>query len=231
MLNLLILLLKPSVQPKNRSTDLSSKHANDKDMAVVALLLSGDKAAFSELVKTYYTPMKRLSLGFVSNEAVAEEMVQETWVAVLNGIQKFEGRSSLKSWIFSILVNKSKTCGVKDKRMVPFSSFGNADDEHGSAVDPDRFNDRGMWRDPPVPWNESGPEHASLQKEAHECLLAAIAGLEPKQRMIVTLKDMEDMDSKEICNILQISETYQRVLLHRARSVLRGRMEAFMEER
>lgn len=197
-------------------------------MALVRCLLDGDKAAFSELVKIYYAPMKRLALGFVADPETAEEMVQETWMAVLTGLKKFEGRSSLKSWMFSILVNKSKTRGVKDKRMIPFSSLGDADEEREPAVAPERFNARGMWRDPPTPWDETGPEGASLQKEKREILVGAIACLEPKQQMVVTLRDMEDMDSKDVCNILGISETYERVLLHRGRSALRCRLESFM---
>ena len=155
-------------------------------------------------------------------------MVQETWMAVLTGLKKFEGRSSLKSWMFSILVNKSKTRGVKDKRMVPFSALGDADDEREPAVALERFNTRRMWTDPPTPWGEVGPEGASLQKEKREILVGAIACLEAKQQMVVTLRDMEDMDSKDVCNILGISETYERVLLHRGRSALRGRLETFM---
>jgi RNA polymerase sigma-70 factor (ECF subfamily) len=163
----------------------------------------------------------------VGSRAVAEEVVQEAWVGVLKGIGSFEGRSTLKTWIFRILTNIAKTRGQREGRTIPFSALA-ADDE--PAVDPDRFQgpeDRspGHWASPPRGW---GPEERLLGSETREVIDAAIAELPPSQAIVITMRDVDGFTSEETCNALDISETNQRVLLHRARSKVRQALEDYL---
>jgi len=165
----------------------------------------------------------------VRSPAVADEVVQETWFQVVRGISAFEGRSSLKTWIFRILTNTAKTRGAREGRSVPFSSLG-GDEPDGLAVDPDRFlgaDSRfpGHWAAPPRPWE--GGERLVAQ-ETLELIELEIAKLPPMQAVVITMRDVEGFDSDEVCNALDISETNQRVLLHRARSKVRRALEEYM---
>jgi len=196
---------------------------NDREL--VQKLLAGDEAAFTLTVERYHAALQRLAMVFISDRAVAEEIVQETWLAVLKGLPSFEGRSSLKTWIFKILSNRAKTRAVRERRTIPFSSMGGADDEHEAAVDPSRFSPSGAWAQPPVLWNEDTPERLLMRGETLEVIGAAISRLPPNQQAVLTLRDIEGVDAAEVCNILGISETNQRVLLHRARTRLRGALE------
>lgn len=169
--------------------------------------------------------MLRLAHAHVSSEAVAEEVVQEAWVGVLNGLDRFEGRSALKTWAFRIVANTAKTRGVKEGRSVPFSAAA-AEGQGGPAVDPDRFrglDDRypGQWALPPEPF----PEDRLAYAETRDVALAAVADLPVRQREVITLRDIEGFSSEEACNALDLSETNQRVLLHRARSKVRNALE------
>jgi RNA polymerase sigma-70 factor (ECF subfamily) len=200
----------------------------ETDDAIVAALRRGDESAFAELVDRYHLPLLRLAMTFVRDRAVAEEVVQETWLGVLQGIDRFERRSSLKTWIYRILSNKAKTRAERERRTVPFSSLA-AEDE-GPSVDPDRFlgpNDRwaGHWAAPPRRWDEI-PEDRLLSKEMLASLQAAIETLPPAQRQVLTLRDVEGWSAEEVCAALDVSEGNQRVLLHRARSKVRGALEA-----
>jgi RNA polymerase sigma-70 factor (ECF subfamily) len=201
------------------------------ELALVQRLRARDERAFSDLIDRYHGPLLRLALVFVPSRAVAEEVVQETWVGVLDGLDSFEGRSSLKTWIFRILTNRAKTRGVRENRTVPFSSFSVPEDDHEPAVEAARFHANGRWSVPPRPWEDDTPEKLLMTQQALQQMRTAIAALPPNQRAVVTLRDIDGLDSDEVCNILEISETNQRVLLHRARSKLRAVLEEYVERR
>jgi RNA polymerase sigma-70 factor (ECF subfamily) len=195
-------------------------------------LRAGDESAFTRLVHEYGPSMLRVARMFVSSRAVAEEVVQEAWVGVLNGIGRFEGRSSLKTWIFRILTNTAKTRAVREGRSIPFSALG-GEDEEGGAVDADRFlgDDTrfpGHWAAPPQRW-EAQPERSLLSSEALQLIEREIAKLPPNQAIVVTMRDVEGFDAEEVRNALDISETNQRVLLHRARTKLRRALEEYLQ--
>jgi RNA polymerase sigma-70 factor, ECF subfamily len=199
--------------------------AGERDL--VEALQHGDEAAFASLVDELTPSMLRVARLYVSNQAVAEEVVQEAWVGVLRGIDRFESRSSLKTWIFRILTNTAKTRGIREARSVPFSSLA---DDGEPAVDPDRFLGDGSrfpghWAAPPRAW-EGGDR--LLEREALELVEREIAKLPPAQAVVITMRDVEGLGSDEVCNALDISETNQRVLLHRARSKVRRALEEYM---
>lgn len=197
-----------------------------EEVELLAPLRRGDEAAFTGLIDRHHGGLRRLARTFVSSDASADEVVQETWLAVLHGLRSFEGRSSLKTWIFSILVNRARTRAQREGRSVPLSSLGSPDDPE-PAVDPTRFDGRGMWSAPPAPWAET-PEAQLLRGETMRVLEQALAELPERQRMVVVLRDVEGWSSDEVCNVLGLSETNQRVLLHRARSRLRSVLERFV---
>jgi RNA polymerase sigma-70 factor (ECF subfamily) len=175
--------------------------------------------------------MKRVARAYVASDAVADEIVQETWMAIVTGIDRFEGRSALGTWIFSILTNQAKTHSAREKRAVPFSCVAPGDAE-GPVVDPDRFQKHddawpGHWATPPRPWQK--PERRLLSLEARERLKAALAQLPERQRLIVGLRDIEGHSAEEVCNLLGLSQENQRVLLHRGRSRLRSVLEEYID--
>ncbi len=198
-------------------------------------LRSGDEAAFVCLVNTYSAPLKRLALAFVSTDAVAEEVVQETWLAVLTGITRFEGRSSVKTWIFKILTNRAKTRAVRERRTINFSELEDPMEPDQPAVDPARFlpaahpTHPGHWASPPGIWSASA-EDAVLGREAIGVLQRELDRLPRAQRVVVTLRDVHGWPAAEVCDVLGLSEANQRVLLHRGRSRLRGVLEAYFAE-
>jgi RNA polymerase sigma-70 factor (ECF subfamily) len=192
---------------------------------IVRRLRSGDEAAFRDLVLRMHRALSKLALTFVGSAAAAEEVVQETWLAVVAQIDRFEGRSSLRTWIGSILVHRAKTRGVRDKRSVPFSSL--APDACGEGpVEPERFGPSGFWSSPPRRWDD-GPESLVLRKEAREAIERELATLQEAQRTVVELRDLEGWSSEEVCNVLGVTETNQRVLLHRGRMRLRAALEQY----
>jgi RNA polymerase sigma-70 factor (ECF subfamily) len=204
--------------------------AQDRDEELVDALRAGDEAAFAELVDRYQGSLVRLARMYVRDRSTAEEVAQETWLAVLNGIDRFEGRSSFKTWLFRILTNRAKTRGQREARSVPFSSIGDPDDP---AVDPDRFQSAaeqhpGGWRVFPQPW-EGDPEERLLASETRALILETIEQLPPNQRAVITLRDIEGFDAEETRNVLDLSDTNQRVLLHRARSKVRRALEQYLE--
>jgi RNA polymerase sigma-70 factor (ECF subfamily) len=203
-----------------------------EERRVVDALRAGDESAFRMLVADYGPAMLRLARMFVSSRAVAEEVVQEAWLGVLNGIGRFEGRSSLKTWIFRILTNTAKTRALRERRSIPFSSL-TAEGDEGTAVDPDRFlgdDSRfpGHWALPPQRW-EAQPERSLLSSETLRVIEREIAKLPPSQAIVVTMRDVDGFDAEEVRNTLDISETNQRVLLHRARSKLRRALEEYLQ--
>jgi RNA polymerase sigma-70 factor, ECF subfamily len=189
----------------------------EPDRELLLRLRSGDERAFVSLVKRYHEPMLRLAASFVPSHAVAEEVVQDTWLAVLRGLDGFEGRSSLKSWLFRILVNRARTTGTREHRSVPV-----ADPE--PAVDPARFEASGSWADPPEHWIEAAESRVEAGKLAGR-VRAWLDELPARQREVVLLRDVEELSSEEVCAVLSISEGNQRVLLHRGRSRLRQLFE------
>ena len=208
----------------------SSDPAGSDDQHTLAALRAGDEKAFLVIVQRLHPSMLRVASAFVSSRAVAEEVVQETWLGVLKGLAQFEGRSSLRRWIFGILANCARSRGVREARSVPLSSLGREEDE-GPAVDPSRFRPPddshwpGHWSAPPVPW----AEEQLLRREAVEAAERAVEALPASQRAVITLRDVEGCDSKEVCQTLGISEANQRVLLHRARSKVRAALEDHFE--
>ncbi|WP_437590882.1 RNA polymerase sigma factor [Sorangium sp. So ce1000] len=201
--------------------------ASADDIALVRRLLAGDEQAFQQLVTQLHTPMLRLAQA-IAGPAGAQEVVQETWAAVFDGLVRFEGRASLKTWVFRILTNRARTWGTREKRMVPVSWLQDGDLGGEPAVDPARFDSTGDWATPPVPWTEQSPEVLLLRKEIGAVLQRELEALVPGQRTVVLLRDVEGCPSDEVCEILGISEANQRVLLHRGRSKLRAALERYM---
>lgn len=198
----------------------------DDSAALLARLRAGDEAAFGTLVDRYHPALVRLARTFVSSDAAAQEVAQDTWAGALAGLAAFEGRSSVKTWLFRILVNRARTKGVREARSVPMSALG-ADDDDGPAVAPERFNERGMWAAAPTAWTRS-PEELLAQRETLTALEAAMAALPERQRQVVLLRDMLGWTSDEVCNVLEVTETNERVLLHRARARLRAALETHL---
>ncbi len=200
------------------------------DARLVEALRRGKEEAFLALVRRHQHSMLRVASTFVSSAAVAEEVVQEAWLGVLNGLDGFQGRSSLRSWIFGILTNCARSRGVREARSAPFSSFTSPDEDE-PAVDPSRFLGAdhprwpGHWASPPEQW----AEEKLATKETVEFVRQAIGGLPPAQKQVITLRDVEGWTSTETCEALGVSEANQRVLLHRARSKVRARVEQFMQ--
>jgi RNA polymerase sigma-70 factor (ECF subfamily) len=223
----------PAIETSSSEASASERRAplrgaSHEDLALVQRILARDETAFAELVDRHHASLLRVALAYASNPASAAEVVQDTWMGVLRGLAKFEGRSSLKTWIFHILVHRAKTKGVRDARSVPFSALEGGAQEGEPAVDPSRFKSDGMWARPPRNWDESTPEKLLLDREARRRIEDAIAALPAQQRVVISLRDLEGLEPADVCNILEISETNQRVLLHRARSKVRAELERYL---
>jgi RNA polymerase sigma-70 factor (ECF subfamily) len=195
-------------------------------------LRAGDEDAFRALVREYHPSLVRVARIYVPTQAAAEEVAQETWLGVLNGLSRFEGRSSLRTWIFRILANIAKTRAQRDGRTLPFSALQDPSRVPEPAVDADRFLDPehprwpGHWALKPEAW----PEEALLAAETRGRLAEAIEALPATQRAVISLRDIEGWSSEEVRNALGLSETNQRVLLHRARSKVRAALESYLDE-
>lgn len=203
------------------------------DDELVMRLKAGDELAFRSLIDEYNAPLRRVARSYVATDAAADEVVQDTWVGVLRGIDRFEQRSSLKTWIYRILLNIARTRGVRDKRSIPFSSLGR-DDEDGPTFEPERFqhaNDPypGHWAGFPMRWHDQ-PEIRAVGHETIAVVRAALETLPPNQQEVVRLRDIEGWTSAEVCNALDLTETNQRVLLHRGRAKLRAALETYFGE-
>ena len=194
-------------------------------------LRAGDERAFEALVERHYPTMLSVARHYVSSRAVAEEVVQEAWLGVLKGLDRFEGRSSLRTWILRILVNKAKTRGARDARTVPFASLAPVGEE--PAVDPERFRGQddpfpGHWRAYPGNWQRL-PEETLADREMLDVVLSTIHQLPPPQRIVITMRDIQGCEAEEVCEALDVSEGNQRVLLHRARSKVRSALERHID--
>ena len=201
------------------------------ETALIEALRRGDEGAFAALIAMYHSSLLRLAMAYVATREQAEDAVQETWLGVLNGIDRFEGRSSLKTWIFRILVNRAKTKGVREHRSVPFSALEPEGDGPEPAVDPTRFQEAGRlagaWAAPPASW-EGIPEDRLLSAETRTVLDDAIAMLPPMQRAVITLRDVRGFSAPETREVLGLTDANERVLLHRARSKVRARLEEYL---
>jgi RNA polymerase sigma-70 factor (ECF subfamily) len=210
--------------------ETQGEHGDD---ALVAALRGGDERAFAALIDRYYDTMLRVARMHVATQEAAEDVVQETFLGVIRGIDRFEARSSLRTWIFRILVNQAKTRGERESRTRPFSSFAAELEAGEPSVDPDRFvasgRWAGFWATPPV--EHDVPEARVLAAEAGDRLVDAIDALPPNQRTVITLRDVQGLSAAEVCELLDISEANQRVLLHRARSKTRATLERYLDER
>ncbi len=210
-------------------------HAQDEDAELVEALRAGDEQAFARLVDELNPALIRLALAHVPSRAIAEDVVQDTWLGVINGIDRFEGRSALRTWIFQILLNNARTKGVREKRTLPFAYFRRRAEEGRDepAVDADRFQGRradhpGQWARPPVEWGS--PELRLAADETRDVLLEAVAALPPRQREVLALRDIQGYSAADARNALGLSETNQRVLLHRGRSKVRAALERHFEQ-
>jgi RNA polymerase sigma-70 factor (ECF subfamily) len=208
----------------------------EDEASLIEALRGGNEAAFEALLDRYHAALVRLAMVYVQDRAVAEDVAQETWLGVLQGLARFEARSSLKTWIFHILVNQAKTRAAREARHIPFSAVWNPDSEPAEpAVPPERFLPADHpqwpfhWAAPPRGWGSS-PEERLLTRETLGYIREAIAGLPPSQREVITLRDVEGWKSEEVCNALGVSETNQRVLLHRARSKVRRALEQYFDD-
>jgi RNA polymerase sigma-70 factor (ECF subfamily) len=224
------------VQQKDDTPGFTGGMASADDMHFIELLRRGDEAAFMSLIEQYHASMLRLAQIFVSTRPLAEEVVQEAWLGVLQGLKRFEGRSSLKTWIFRILTNCAKTRAQREGRSIPFSALSDFDPDHNEpAVDPEFFfasdhpDSPDRWISLPKNWDEM-PEDRLLSEETSGQIRQAIALLPAGQREVITLRDIEGWSAPEVCNFLAISETNQRVLLHRARSRVRQVLEQYFGE-
>ncbi len=197
-----------------------------QDAKLVERLRAGDEEAFIELIRELNPSLLRVARMFVPTLALAEDVVQETWLAVLNGIDRFEGRSSLKTWIFRILTNTAKTRGERERRSVPFSTLDPEEGGFEPAIERSRFTGTGHWAVLPRAW----PEDRLLANETRSMIERAIERLPPSQRTVITLRDVEGWTADEVRNALELSETNQRVLLHRARAKVRGALEQYLSE-
>jgi RNA polymerase sigma-70 factor (ECF subfamily) len=190
----------------------------DDDTLLVERLRAGDEKAFEVLVRRYHTSLLRLAETMVPSRAVAEEVVQDTWLGVVRGVERFEGRSTLRTWLFHILLNRARSAGSREVRRAP----GRPD--WVPSVDPSRFGPDGTWVDPPTPWPEDVDDRLAAAALA-ERVRAGIADLPWQQRQVVTLRDIEGLGAADVCELLGISEGNQRVLLHRGRTRVRRMLD------
>jgi len=205
----------------------------DADAELVARLRAGDEEAFIALTTSWHAPMTRVARAHVRTHASADEVVQETWLAVLRGLGGFEGRSSLKTWVYRILLNIARTRGVTESRTLPFSCAMAVEDGSGRAISHDRFAGEdeewaGHWRvgSAPQPWDTS-PEGVVLNDELRDELRAAMQALPARQRVVLVMRDVQGLSATDVCDLLGVSAENQRVLLHRARSGMRAYLEDY----
>lgn len=206
-----------------------SSETTPTERDLVASLRGGDEAAFGELIDVYHASILRLAKMFVDSEASAEEIVQETWLAVIDGIDRFEGRSSLKTWIFSILTNQARKRARQDARTRAWSSIFEVDMGDELSTESERFDGSGHWKQPPTRW-KIHPEERVMKQKLLEVVQQALEELPPSQRSVVWLRDVEGLSSEEVCRVLDISAGNQRVLLHRGRVAVRKAVETYQEK-
>jgi RNA polymerase sigma-70 factor (ECF subfamily) len=202
---------------RRRGATAAGRDAADEDAELVARLRAGEEEAFVALAARHHAAMLGLARTYVSSTTVAEEVVQDTWLGVLRGLDGFAGRSSFRTWLMTILVNRARSTGVREHRSV---AVGDA----GPAVDSSRFDVSGAWMSPPQHWIEDSEDRLLAQGLAPR-IRTALQELPPRQREVVMLRDVDGLSSREVCEVLEISDANQRVLLHRGRSHLRQALE------
>jgi RNA polymerase sigma-70 factor (ECF subfamily) len=214
-------------KPSSPAPAASQASGRAEDKALVARLLARDEAAFRALVSSHHGTLLRIAMLFVRDRAAAEEVAQETWARVLSSLPGFEARSSLRTWISRICANTAKTRAARDARTTPLSAL---EDPDQPVVDPGRFAASGTWSDPPQAWEADTPESILERREAVACIERTLEELPPAQRAVITLRDVQGFEAEEVCNILELSESNQRVLLHRARARVRRALERLFAE-
>lgn len=221
------------LSPENQSLFIGTE-ATNAEQSLLVRLRRGEEGAFDEVVTKHHGALIRMAMGYVGDREVAEEVVQDTWMAVIQGLSRFEGRSSLRTWIFGIMIHKAKDRGVREKRHTTFSSFESVDDGD-EPVDPSRFYQSGEWVGhwavSPQPWDEQTPEKLLASQQAVSAMQRAIDALPPTLKDALILRDVEGIEAKEACNILKITETNLYVRLHRARERVRQAVETYLEGR
>ena len=216
-----------------RLDESPERYNNSDERALLMQLRAGDEAAFLALVDRYAPAMRKIARGYVRDDAGAEDVVQDAWIGVLRGLESFEGRSSLRSWIFTIVVNRAKTRGVRDARSVPFSALAREETEREDpSVAADRFAGPdarlpGYWREHVVSWGDR-PEERLLSRELRARIDAAIDTLPPAQRTVIIMRDIAGQATGDVCNALELTETHVRVLLHRARAEIRRALDPYV---
>lgn len=201
------------------------------DQRIIAGLRAGDDAVFIEMVERYNGSLVRVAMRYVPSRAIAEEVVQDTWIGAIESIDRFEGRSSVKTWLYRILIYRARARGQRERRTIPFSELEG--DESGPSVPTERFRGSdalwaGHWATPPRRWDGDAEERI-LAGEAKAVIEAVIAELPPAQREVITLRDLSQFSAAEVCELLDITEANQRVLLHRARSRVRAALEQYLD--
>jgi RNA polymerase sigma-70 factor, ECF subfamily len=217
------------------TSDPGTTAVSAQERALVAALRRGDEAAFARLVASLHRSMLGLAMVHVGDRSVAEEVVQDAWVGVLQRLDRFQGRSSLKTWVLRIVSNRAKTRAVRERRTIPLSALAGGPDADAdeAAVDPDRFLPAGHrwaghWATPPASWREL-PEERLLSQETMAEIERVVATLPPMQRAVLVLRDVEGLTAPEACQLLELTEANQRVLLHRARSKVRAALERYLD--
>ncbi len=212
-----------------RSQSIMSSGLGKGEEALLARLKRGDEGAFDELVNQHHSALIRMAMGYVADREVAEEVVQDTWMVVIESLNRFEGRSSLRTWICGILIHKAKDRGVREKRHTTFSAFESYDDDNDEAVDPSRFQQTGEWAGhwafPPQPWDDQTPEKLLASQQAVNAMQRAIDALPMTLKEVLILRDVEGVEAKDVCELLKITETNLYVRLHRARERVRTAVE------
>ena len=188
----------------------------ESDADLVLRLRKGDQAAFAALVDRYHSRLTRFARSFTARPELAEDIAQETWLGLLRGLDGFEGRASLRTWLFQICANRARTLAAKEGRLVPVDPT----DPDSPTVDPARFDAAGGWIQPPAPWGEAADDAELVRR-----VRAAITLLPETQQQVVTLRDVEGLNAAEVCRILELTEGNQRVLLHRGRARVRAILE------
>lgn len=223
----------PSLSVGALPNGFAGSSLSQEDQSLIVRLRKGEEGAFDDLVDTHHGALIRMALGHVADREVAEEVVQDTWMAVIQGLSRFEGRSSLRTWIFGILIHKAKDRGVREKRHTSFSDFESHDDDHDEAIDPSRFHQSGEWAGhwavPPQPWDEQTPEALLASRQAVAAMQQAIEALPRTLKDVLILRDIEGVEAKEACELLKITETNLYVRLHRARERVRRAVEIYLE--
>ena len=216
------------MSPPPQQPPPTSATAAPDERELLSRLRAGDREAFAALVALHGGPLLRLAISFVKTPAIAEEVVQDAWLAALESLGKFEGRASLRTWLFHIVANKARTRVVREGRTVPFSALGSEAGGDEPAVSPERFDRGGMWKEPPGKWSEENPERLAQNTQTRAAIEQAIAALPEAQRAVITLRDIEELEAEEICNLLGVTLSNQRVLLHRARAKVRLALESYL---